>query len=208
MSGSLAWGSNIGKRSIWLLKASGAWEQEFHRTRGTETPLLEDAHKVSWALGTRAKQWLREHLEQSLPDGLGGVFLGKQESAAVHCRGKDTGGRGPGHIVSALLQVAVLAPRPGPTQQRLGSSARMPQAKPPTGWELSTTYRRQVTWSPEPTATSKHIPAHQRHMTWLHTPGTGTSPIKAAWDHGTASPTRGQTAKARRTIKRQPEKRN
>ena len=59
------------------------------------------------------------------------VSWGGSESAVAHCGGKDTGGRGPREYDQR--EVAILAPRPGPTQQPAGSSAGMPQAKQPAG---------------------------------------------------------------------------
>ena len=44
------------------LKASGACAQELHRTGGNETPFLKGTHRLSRALGSRAKQSLQRNL--------------------------------------------------------------------------------------------------------------------------------------------------
>ena len=141
MAGSSAWGSGIKRKSpqsIWLWRPVGL---DFRSSTGlgeTETPLL-----VACALGPRAKQWLRRSLGKTYLWVLEGL-LGRQGSAVIYCRGKDTGGGAPREYSSAwaLLEVIILAPRPGPTQQPSGSSAGMPQAKQPTGWEHSPTHRQ------------------------------------------------------------------
>ena len=60
-------------------------------------------------------------------------------AALAHCDDKDTGGSSSGEysLVWALQEAAIFSPRPGPTQQPVGSSAGTPQAKQPTGWEHS-----------------------------------------------------------------------
>lgn len=67
-------------------------------TRKTETPLLEDAHKVPSSLGSGKKSG--DCIAAPGPDppaDLGGS-LGKQEAAVAHCVGKDTGGKVLGSI--------------------------------------------------------------------------------------------------------------
>ena len=58
----------------------------------TETPLLEGAHKVSCALGPRAKAVNSQEPGPDLPAGLG--LLGRWGVALAHSRDEDTGGRG------------------------------------------------------------------------------------------------------------------
>ena len=47
------------------LKASGACAQELHRTGAKETPFLKGTHRLSCALGPRAKQSLHGNLGQT-----------------------------------------------------------------------------------------------------------------------------------------------
>ena len=65
------------------------------------------------------------------------VSWGGGGSAVVHWGDKDTCGRGPREYILmwALLEVGILAPRPGPTQQPAGSSGGTPKAKQPKWWE-------------------------------------------------------------------------
>ena len=53
----------------------------------------------------------------------------------VHYRDKDTGDGSTVKysLTSALLEAALLSPRPGPTQETVGSSVGMPQAKQSAG---------------------------------------------------------------------------
>ena len=148
-------GSGIGRRSpqsIWLWRPV---RLECRSSRGlgeTENPLLESAHKVSRALGPRAKQWLHRSLGQTYLQVLKGL-LRRWRSTATHHEGKDPGGRGPSEYSLAwtLLEVTILALRPGLTQQPAGSSAGMPEAKQPTGWEHSSTHQQtgclNLSWS-------------------------------------------------------------
>ena len=132
--------------------------------------------------------------------------------AVAHCGDKDTGGSREYSLVWALLKVAILIPRPGPTQQPIGFSAGMSQAKQPTGWECSPSHQQTGCLSlPEPTATSKHTPwnghAHQRDKTQLHPPVGKHQSLPPESLHKPlrpASPTSGQTLKARGTTILQP----
>ena len=149
MSGSPAWESGIRRRSsqsIWLWRPVGL---ECMRSstglRETETPLSEGAHKVSRALELREKKWLHRNLGQTYPWALEGL-LRRHVSAVAHCGGKDTGGGVPWEysFAWALLEVTILALRPGPTQQPASSSAGTPQAKQPIGWNTAPPISRQT----------------------------------------------------------------
>ena len=143
MSGYPAWGSGIGRRSpqrIWLWRPAVL---EYRRSTGlgeTKTSLLEGAHKISHALGPRAKQWLHRRLGQTYLWVLEGL-LGRWGSAVAHCGGKETDARGPREysLEWALPDVTTLALRPGPTQLPAASNAQTLQAQQPTGWEYSHT---------------------------------------------------------------------
>ena len=64
----------------------------------------------------------------------------------AQCRDKDTGGSSSGEysLACALLEAAIFSPRPGPTQQPIGSSAWMPQTKQPRGQEHSPTHQHKL----------------------------------------------------------------
>ena len=112
------------------LKASRAWLQECHRTGGSRNTTLGGCTQGlvhTWTQGK--KQWLHRSLGQTCLLVLESL-LGRQGVAVAHCR-DDTGAKGTGEysLVWAVLEAAILMPRLGPTQQTLGSSAGMPQAK-------------------------------------------------------------------------------
>ena len=125
-SGSPAWGSGLGRRrpqSIWLWRPVGLDHRSFTGLGETETPFLEDTHKVSCAPEPRAKAvtlwlWL----------SLGTYKLVANISGSAHLKEDTLHG--------------TLAPRPGPTQQPIGSSAGIPQGKQPTGREHSPTQQQ------------------------------------------------------------------
>ena len=76
-------------------------------------------------------------------------------AAVAHCRDKDTAGGSSGEysLVWALLEGTISCPRPGPTQQPVGSSAGTPWAKQLTGQEHSPTHQQKGHLkSSEPTA--------------------------------------------------------
>ena len=174
-----SWGPDIGRRSpqsIWFWRPAGLECRSSTGLGETKTPYLEGAHKVSCALGPTAKQWLHRSLGQTYLWVLESL-LGRWGSALTHCWGKDTGGGVPWEYSSswALLEVAILPLRPGPTQLPAGSSAGTSQAKQPIGWEHSPTHQQTgCLMCPEPTAASKHTPwhspAHQKDKTQLHPP--------------------------------------
>ena len=149
MSGSPAWGSGIRRRSpqsIWLWRLAVL---EFRSCTGlgeTETPLLEGTPKVSQALKPRAKQWLHRSLGQIYLKVLGVSWGGRgQLWTSAWARTFMAEALREYSTVWALPEVAILAPRPGPNQQPAGSSAGMPQAKQPTGWEHSPTHQQTGT---------------------------------------------------------------
>ena len=95
-SGSPVWGSDTGKKSpqsIWLWRPAGLDHKNSTGLGKTETPLLEDAHKLLSTPGPGGKKTVHSSLDQTYLLILEGL-LGKQEAAVTHCLGKDTGGRG------------------------------------------------------------------------------------------------------------------
>ena len=125
---------------IWLWRPSGndrrnstGWE--------AETPLLEGTHRVLCAPGPGKKwQWPHKRLGQTYLLVLEGLLC-SWRVAVVRYGDKDTGGGSSGEysLESALMEAAIFSPKPRPTQQTAGSSAWMPPAKQPTGWEHSPT---------------------------------------------------------------------
>ena len=99
-------------------------------------------------------------------------------AAVAHCGDKDTGGSSSGEysVTWALLEATISSPRPRPTQQPVGSSAGMPQAKQKTGREHSLTHHQigclKSSWvnSCLTNILPTHSPAHQRDKTQLHPP--------------------------------------
>ena len=116
----------------------------------------------------------------------------------------------------ALPGVVILAPRPGPTQQPVGSSAGMPQAKPPAmGENTAPIISRQavkVVLSSQPplnTPLDMVLPTKQTRPSSTHQ-GVGTSPShqEACTSPGPTSPTKRQkTPEARGTMILLPEER-
>ena len=102
----------------------------------TETPLLEGTHNVS---GPRGKeQWPHRRLNQTYLLELEGL-LQRQGVAVAHHRDKDTGRRSPGkYSLAWALPESAVSPTKGPVVSRTGS----PQAKQPTGRELSPTQQQ------------------------------------------------------------------
>ena len=98
-------GTGIRRRntqSIWLWRPIGLECKTSTGLGEKETPHLESSHKVSHALGPRAKQWLHKTLGQTYLQDLEGL-LGMQESAVAHCGGKNTGHRCPKEYLSAWV---------------------------------------------------------------------------------------------------------
>ena len=69
------------------MKASGAWVQEPMGLGEMETPFLKGAHRLSRALGPRAKQGLHRNLGQTRLQFLGDL-LGKQRVTMACCGGR------------------------------------------------------------------------------------------------------------------------
>ena len=110
------WGVSLTSLEVWhqeepsehlALKATGAWVQEFYRTRGNrDSPLggCTQSFLCTGALG-RTYLWVLEDL------------LERWRLALAHSAGKDTGGRNLREYPLAwtLPKVAILAWRPSPT---------------------------------------------------------------------------------------------
>ena len=145
-SGFLTWESGNGRRNsqktrIWRLVG-------FHCKTSTglgetETPLLEGTHKVVCVSGPIGKEQWPPHrrLNQTYLLVLEGL-LQRWGVAVAHRRDKDSGSRSSGtySLVWALPESAI-----SPTKEPVASSAGPPQAKQPTGRELSPTHQ-QTSW--------------------------------------------------------------
>ena len=115
------------------LKASGIWLQDFDRSGGQESPLLEGTHKVVCTWGPTGKeQWPHRRLNQTYLLVLEGLPQ-RRGAAVAHYRDKDTGSRGSGKfsLAWALPESTIF-----PTKEPIGGSAGSPQAKQPTRREL------------------------------------------------------------------------
>ena len=131
----------------------------------TETPLLEGTHKVVCASGPRSKeQWPHRRLKQAYLLVLEGL-LQRWGVAVSHCEDKDTGSRSSGkYSLSWAFPESTISP----TKEPGVSSAGWPQAKQPTGGELSPTHHqtsRLKFYRPLPTrATLSSIPTSLSHQ--------------------------------------------
>ena len=136
------WGSGNERRNsqrIRLCKLAGFDCSTLTGLGETETPLLEGTHKVVCASGPRGKeQWPHRRLNQTYLLALEGL-LQKWGAVVAHQGDKDTGSRSSGKysLVWALLESAI-----SPTKGLVGASAGSPQAKQPTGRELSPTHQQ------------------------------------------------------------------
>ena len=146
MSGSPAWGSGIRGRSpqsIWLWRPAGLDCRSSTGLGEAETPFLEDAHNVLHVPGPRAKAVTSQEPRPDLPASLGGC---PGEAGCGHGSPWGSGDSEECSSTWTLEEADVLlgssAPRPGPTQQPVGSSPGRPQAKQLTGWEHSPTHQQ------------------------------------------------------------------
>ena len=122
-----------------VLKATGAWVQEFCRTGETITLLLEGTHKVSCVLGARVKEWLHRRLSQTCESpGKRGVICGSFEGAGTLV----TEATGKIHQYELSWRSPFWHQRPGPTQEPTSFSVEMPQAKQPILWKHSPTHQQ------------------------------------------------------------------
>ena len=143
MSGFPTWGSGNGRRNSQRIRLWRLVGFDCRTSTGlgeTETPLLEGTHKVVCASGPRGKeQWPHRRLNQSYLLVLEGL-----------CRG---GGRLWLTVGTRTLAAEVLGSTPWREPSRslplapskklyVGSSAGSPQAKQPTGRELSPTHQQ------------------------------------------------------------------
>ena len=105
----------------------------------TETPLLEGTHKVVCTSGPRGKEkWPHRRLNQTYLLVLEGL-LQRQGVAVAHRGDKDIGSRSSGKysFAGALPESTI-----SPIKEPVASSAGLPQAKQPTGRELSPTHQQ------------------------------------------------------------------
>ena len=129
-----------------------------------ETLLLDGTHKVVCESGPRGKeQWPHRRLNETYLLVLEGL-LQRLEAAVAHHGDKDTGSRS---FEKYSLGKPSWSSATSPTKEPVGSSAGSPQAKQPTGRELSPTpkqtRRLKFYWAlppeqhpPLPTATPSH----------------------------------------------------
>ena len=128
------------------LKASGFWLQEFHRTGGNKHSTLKGCTQGLVHTRTQGKkQWPHKSLGQTYLLVLEGL-LWRWGAAVAYCRDKDTGSSSSGEysLAWALLEATIFSSRPGPTQQPVGSSAGMLQAKQPQGRNTAPPISRQA----------------------------------------------------------------
>ena len=173
-SGLPTWGSGNRRRNpqrIGLWRIAGFDCRTSTGLGETETPLLEDIHKVLCARGGRKKEhWPYRRLKQTyllVWEGL----LQRWGVAVAHCREKNTGSRSSGKY---SLAWALPESNNSTTKEPVGSSAGSPSAKQPTGKELIPTHqqtsRLQFYWAllNRATPSSTH---HQSHpLGSLHKP--------------------------------------
>ena len=81
------WNQEEVPQSIWLSRPEGLECKSSIGLKKAETPLLEGAHKVSGALGPKAKQWLHRSPEQTYWWVLEGLQR-RQELAVAHQQGR------------------------------------------------------------------------------------------------------------------------
>ena len=131
-SGSPAWVSGFGrKRRAFGFECQWDLSAGAPQDRGKQTPLWEGAHRLSCALGPKAKQRLHKNLGQTclwfLED-----LLGREGLAAFHCGGRTLEVEAPENVSS-----------PGGCHfRKIWHSCRhSPQAKPQTGQEHSPTHQ-------------------------------------------------------------------
>ena len=136
------WESGNGRRNsqrirLWRLARFDC--KTLTRLGETETPVFEGTHKVVCASGPRGKeQWPHRRLNQTYLLVLEGL-LKRRGIAVAHHGDKDTGSRSSGEYSLAwALPVSSISP----TKEPVASSAASPQAKKPTGRELSLTYQQ------------------------------------------------------------------
>ena len=142
MSGFPTWGSGNRRRNsqrIRLWRLVGFDCRTLTGLGEKETPLLEGTHKVVCPSGPRGKeQWPHRRLNQNYLLVLEG-FLQRRGAAVAHHRDKDTGSRSSGkYSLAWALSESTITPNKEP----LCSSAALPQAKQPTGRELSLTHQQ------------------------------------------------------------------
>ena len=142
MSGYPTWGFGNGRRNsqrirLWRLAWFGC--RTLTGLGETETQLLEGTQKVVCTWGPRGKeQWPHRRRKQTYLLVLEGP-LQRQEVSVSHHGDKDTGNRSSGKY---FLGWAHPESTISPTKESVGSLAGSPQAKQPTGRELSPTHQQ------------------------------------------------------------------
>ena len=113
----------------WGLTAAISWGNRNATLRGHTQGLM-------YTRNQRKKQWPHKSLGQTYLLVLEGLL---QSWKVDYCGDGDIGSGDPGKcsLRYALFETTIFSSRPGPAQQRVGSSAITPQAKQPTGWEHS-----------------------------------------------------------------------
>ena len=140
--------SGNGRRNperIYIWRPVGFDHRNSKRLGETETVLVEGTHRVLCAPGPRKKnQWPHKRLGETYLFALEGILWrwgggGWRRCWLAYCKDRNTEGSTSGEysLARALLEVTVFSPRPGPTQQPVGSNAGTLQAKQPTRQEHS-----------------------------------------------------------------------
>ena len=134
-------------------------------------------HWLKVNLRTQGKrQWPHRSLGKTYRVVLEGLLLVLAEAGAAlaHCGHEDTGNSGSGEYSRAwaLSEAAIFSPRPGPTQQPIGSSAGTLQTRQPTWQEHSPSPQYtdclKSSWAYSCPLSTQH--PHQRDKTQLHPP--------------------------------------
>ena len=205
MSGPHAWGSGTGRRSpwsIWHWRPMGLACRSSLGLGDTETPFLKEVHRLSCALGPRAKQSLHRNLGQIWLQFLEDL-LGKQGVIVARCRGRTLEAKVSGIIISVCSSRGGHFGKIWPYPSGLRSPG---QTTNQVGTQLHPSANRLHEGSPRCTAASNHTqrqsPNHRRDKNQPHLPvGRHQSLPLGSLQQGPipTSATRGQTSEARET---------
>ena len=174
-SGFPTWGAGKGRRNFQRIRLWRRAGFDCRTSTGlgeTETPLLESTHKVVCTSGPKGKEHgPHRRLNQTYLLLFKGLLERQGGAAVAHRKDKDTGSRSSGKysLVWALPESTISL-----TKEPLGPSAGSPQAKQPTGRELSPTHQqtsRLKFYSALPTRATPSSTHHQS-LPWgsLHKP--------------------------------------